>query len=311
MKWDVFISHASEDKKSVAVPLYNSLKNKGLKVWIDESQIDLGDSFRSKIDEGIGNSKLGIIILSRNFFNKKWPTTELDAIIGLEIGNHFKILPILYGITNDYVSNVSPILASRKSINWNVGLAKITSTIINIVSKSVNVVEADSSRIETNIPDETEEHTEKTGLIYDFIEIESPNWSSAQYLKFSLANTQSSGILFIDQINLTVIKCIKSERLHKPCEGAIWKPYEYDIHLSPDKNNYLISNQGFFLRPNDMDGFRIKLTSRKSCIYEFKMEFKWRFVGNSSIESLSSPVYKIEFEIFDTDEAISNIRKLT
>jgi len=33
--WDVFISHASEDKSSVARPLADILRRAGLRVWID------------------------------------------------------------------------------------------------------------------------------------------------------------------------------------------------------------------------------------------------------------------------------------
>ena|ERR1035441_962014 len=38
MDWDVFISHASEDKATVARPLAELLRKAGLKVWLDENQ---------------------------------------------------------------------------------------------------------------------------------------------------------------------------------------------------------------------------------------------------------------------------------
>jgi hypothetical protein len=45
--WDVFISHASEDKESVARPLAEELISRGLKVWYDDltltSVIAFGD----------------------------------------------------------------------------------------------------------------------------------------------------------------------------------------------------------------------------------------------------------------------------
>ncbi len=43
MQYDVFISHASEDKKSFVEPLANALKNTGLKVRYDRSELTLGD----------------------------------------------------------------------------------------------------------------------------------------------------------------------------------------------------------------------------------------------------------------------------
>ena len=35
-KWDVFVSHASEDKNELARPLSEALRKKGLSVWYDE-----------------------------------------------------------------------------------------------------------------------------------------------------------------------------------------------------------------------------------------------------------------------------------
>jgi len=35
MDWDVFISHAWEDKESFACPLAEALETKGLRVWFD------------------------------------------------------------------------------------------------------------------------------------------------------------------------------------------------------------------------------------------------------------------------------------
>ena len=46
MEYDVFISHASEDKDSVALPLAAALENAGLSVWIDKFELTLGDSLR-------------------------------------------------------------------------------------------------------------------------------------------------------------------------------------------------------------------------------------------------------------------------
>ncbi len=54
MIYDVFISHASEDKEGVARPLARHLEALGLRVWLDECVLTLGDSLRRKIDAGLG-----------------------------------------------------------------------------------------------------------------------------------------------------------------------------------------------------------------------------------------------------------------
>ena len=51
--WDVFISHASEDKEEVARPLARALQEEGYCVWLDDNELSLGDSLRLKIDEGL------------------------------------------------------------------------------------------------------------------------------------------------------------------------------------------------------------------------------------------------------------------
>jgi hypothetical protein len=82
-EWDIFTSHASEDKVEVARPLANILSTKGMKVWLDESELFVGDRLRAKIDEGLAHSQFGIVILSPSFFSKHWPQAELDVEIVL------------------------------------------------------------------------------------------------------------------------------------------------------------------------------------------------------------------------------------
>ena len=62
--YDVFISHASEDKASFVDELVTELEKLGVRVWYDTSAISWGDSLRSSIDEGLRKSRFGIIVLS-------------------------------------------------------------------------------------------------------------------------------------------------------------------------------------------------------------------------------------------------------
>ena len=64
---DVFISHASEDKEDIVRPLANALMSKNLDVWYDEFTLRIGDSLRQKIDKGLANSRVGLVVLSPSF----------------------------------------------------------------------------------------------------------------------------------------------------------------------------------------------------------------------------------------------------
>ncbi len=58
-EYDLFISHASEDKEEFVRPLAETLENMGVKVWYDEFTLKVGDSLRRSIDNGLVKSKYG------------------------------------------------------------------------------------------------------------------------------------------------------------------------------------------------------------------------------------------------------------
>lgn len=92
-KWDIFISHASEDKDAVVRPLAERLQSVGIKVWYDEFTLMVGDSLSRFIDYGIVNSQFGVVILSRQFFLKQWPQRELAGLVARSVNSAEKNYP--------------------------------------------------------------------------------------------------------------------------------------------------------------------------------------------------------------------------
>lgn len=115
--YDVFISHASEDKDGFVRELAETLISKyGIKVWYDELSIGWGDSLRIAIDKGLSNSQYGLVVISRSFIKKGWTNYELDALFQIEMTNRKTILPVWHDITKDEVQAFSPTLAGRKAL---------------------------------------------------------------------------------------------------------------------------------------------------------------------------------------------------
>ena len=112
-EYDVFISHASEDKDEVARPLAEALRNNGLSVWYDEFELRIGDSLRRKIDKGIANSNFGVIVISRDFISKGWTNYELDGLITRAVNGEQTMLPVWHNVTKREVINYSPSLADK------------------------------------------------------------------------------------------------------------------------------------------------------------------------------------------------------
>jgi hypothetical protein len=135
MGYDVFISHASEDKAQVALPLAHYLKDKGVQVWLDEFELTLGDSLRRMIDHGLSMSRFGVVILSPAFFNKGWTNRELDGLVAREDIEKF-ILPIWHNVSIEDVKKFSPTLAGKMAVSTNTGIENVGEQIIRAVRRS-------------------------------------------------------------------------------------------------------------------------------------------------------------------------------
>ncbi len=117
MSWDIFISHSSEDKNDFVRPLANYLRSQRIRIWYDEFTIGIGDSLREKIDEGIRESKYGLVILSKSFIEKEWTRKELNGLFSKEIYTKEDILlPIWLDITPKEIFDYSPILSDKLSL---------------------------------------------------------------------------------------------------------------------------------------------------------------------------------------------------
>src|SRR5688572_28553520 len=124
-KWDLFISHASEDKQSGAAPLAEALDAAGLKVWLDKQQLMLSDSLRARIDDGLANSRFGVVIISPSFLEKQWPVRELSGLLALEESGYKIILPVWHEIDRARLVAYSPILADRLAANTADGIPAV------------------------------------------------------------------------------------------------------------------------------------------------------------------------------------------
>jgi hypothetical protein len=129
MKYDVFISHASEDKEEIALPLYHRLRNLGLQVWLDSFEISIGDSIRRSIDRGLSNSRFGIVVLSPHFFKKEWTQRELDALLAKTASGSKVILPVWHNISRDEVARFSLLLADIHAADTSSGIESVAEEI--------------------------------------------------------------------------------------------------------------------------------------------------------------------------------------
>ena len=91
----VFLSHSHADK-AFARRLAADLRAAGHSVWIDEAEINVGDSLVGKIREGIDQVDYVAAILSEASISSEWVTRELDIASNREIEEkRVMVLPLL------------------------------------------------------------------------------------------------------------------------------------------------------------------------------------------------------------------------
>ena len=124
-KYDVFISHATQDKLESVNDLRNGIMSMGVDVWYDSDSIEWGDSLSDRIDDGLKNCEFGIVVLSKHFFDRPWCEKELHKLAERqELENRKTILPLLLNIDVSTVISKYPFLENIKMIEYKSGEEK-------------------------------------------------------------------------------------------------------------------------------------------------------------------------------------------
>jgi hypothetical protein len=90
----VFLSHSSDDKPFVR-RLAADLVANGVKIWIDEQRILVGDSVPERIAQGLAESDFFLIVVSHNSVASAWVQKELNSALVQEIERRkVAVLPV-------------------------------------------------------------------------------------------------------------------------------------------------------------------------------------------------------------------------
>ncbi len=113
--YDLFVCHSSADKEEIVQPLVRNLERRGVDVWYDDFEISIGDDIREAIEEGISDSRYGIVVLSPDFVEADWAGAELSSLTAREHSEDIDkiLLPVRYEIEMDALREHVPLLASR------------------------------------------------------------------------------------------------------------------------------------------------------------------------------------------------------
>ena len=94
-QFDVFLSNAHRDS-SVAAALAKALKKKGLRVWYDQEQVRLGDSFLRDIEYALEHSHCFLLLISPHYSRSQWSNFEMGVALSRAREGH-RIVPVFIG----------------------------------------------------------------------------------------------------------------------------------------------------------------------------------------------------------------------
>lgn len=99
-KYDVFLSHNSEDKLRVR-QLADRMKHEGLSVWFDEWIIQPGDDIYMAIEQGIEASRALVLCMSPAAFGSDWVGLERSTVVFRDPANRDRrFIPVLLSDCN-------------------------------------------------------------------------------------------------------------------------------------------------------------------------------------------------------------------
>ena len=126
----IFLSHNRKDKPFVR-RLNERLQAHGIRVWVDEAEMQLGDSLLTKIESAIRDCHYLGVVLSPHSITSEWVRREVNMALTEELhGNKIKVLPLLYqpceipgflkdklyaDFTEDFETGLETLLARLKS----------------------------------------------------------------------------------------------------------------------------------------------------------------------------------------------------
>lgn len=113
--FDVFISHATEDKAEIARPIFAACEAAGIKAFLDEAHIGWGENFTKKINTALGAARTIIVVVSGHSVAKEWPLAEINTALAFDIEGKKRVLVVMVG---DPDLTRLPLIKTKNYVVW-------------------------------------------------------------------------------------------------------------------------------------------------------------------------------------------------
>ncbi|KAJ0759657.1 putative TIR domain-containing protein [Helianthus annuus] len=105
-KYDVFLSFRGEDTRKTFVDhLYSALTQHLIRVYKDDEALPRGESINQSLFEAIEDSRIAVVVFSKNYADSSWCLEELAHIMKCKDERELIVIPIFYDVEPTDVRN--------------------------------------------------------------------------------------------------------------------------------------------------------------------------------------------------------------
>jgi retron-type reverse transcriptase len=128
--FDVFISHASEDKETIARPIFEACARRGIKAFLDEAHIGWGESFTAKINTALGAARTVLCVISSVSVTKEWPLAEVNTALSMDVIGQKQVVPLMVGRPD---LTKLPLIAGKDQLIWTGNAERVAAELEKVV----------------------------------------------------------------------------------------------------------------------------------------------------------------------------------
>ncbi|CAL5401860.1 unnamed protein product [Camellia sinensis] len=104
--YHVFLSFRGEDtRKTFTDHLYTALKHRGFRTFRDDDEIERGETIKFELHKAIQESRISIVVFSKNYASSSWCLDELVMILKRRRTTGHVVLPVFYHVDPSHVRN--------------------------------------------------------------------------------------------------------------------------------------------------------------------------------------------------------------
>ncbi|KAK4708351.1 hypothetical protein R3W88_029276 [Solanum pinnatisectum] len=98
-RYEVFLNFRGKDvRKTFLDHLYKALCDVGINVFRDDDELPRGEDISRSLHEAIEESKISLVVFSKNYASSKWCLNELVKILECKENLGHLIIPIFYDV---------------------------------------------------------------------------------------------------------------------------------------------------------------------------------------------------------------------